>query len=359
MKARLKISDLSAALARLKGIVSRKSTLPILGNVLMVATDAGMTLSGTDLDAYLTLDVPGEVGEAGAITVPCDRLAKALAKMEGEEVELKVGKPALLSGKSGSMKFELLGLEAAEFPPVPTLADGAEYSFEAGVIADGLARSLSAVSDDVTRYVLNGVCFVASGGSLQMICTDGRRLSLTSVGQCGDLSVIVPTDSAALMACLDGGGATVLKVDANQIEARGVGWRVVSKLIEGTYPNWKQVLPAEGAAHRFTVERSRLIEAVRFAATLCTKGSNAVKIVIGANLLTLSASTPGLGTASAEVTADVVGAEMTAAFNWDYLLRGLEVLAADNVSGEIANDVSPLRLTDGKTVNVLMPMRLW
>lgn len=361
MKALIKISELTAALARLKTIVGGRPMLPILGNVLIVAQEEGrLLLTATDLEQYLTLTVEADVSEPGMLTVPCGRLQAALAKMDGDEVELQGSAKNVLTGKANGMRFELLGLPAEEMPKLPAIDGAAEVQFPEGVLAEAIGRELGAVSGEETRYVLNGIFIAQEGGCVQLVATDGRRLALTElVGyKQQSLSVIVPTRACQQMACLDGGGATRLRVTETQIEASGHGWNLISKRIEGNYPNWKQVMPPEGAAHGFLVDREKFSEALAFAAVICTAKNEAVHLKFEAERLLVSSSTPDIGEAEAEVLAEITGSEMLVAFNPLFVLSALKAMEGPTITGEMQDEMSPLRMTDGKSVHVLMPMRV-
>jgi len=364
MKATVKITDLTAALARAKTLVSRKTTLPILGGVLIEALVDGETLklTVTDLDNYLVLTVPAKVNVEGSVVIPCVRLQAALAKIDGEEIALSANTKNVLTGKSNGMRFELLGLDAAEMPKLPAIEDPVEQSFAEGVLSAALDRELGAVSDDETRFVLCGVYFTQTDGSVRMVATDGRRLAVTALASYKSdgkgLDVIVPTDACKQMACLDGGGATRLRVTASQIEASGHGWTLISKRIDGNYPNWRQVMPPAGGAHRFLVDRTQFAEAVTFAATMCSANNMAVKLQLDGKTLKVLATTPDIGNAEADLSAEVTGGVLLAGFNPEFLLNAIKALEGPNITGEIQDEISPLRLQDEKTVHVLMPMRV-
>lgn len=258
------------------------------------------------------------------------------------------------------MNWEIQGLPADEFPPPPKPLTAAPTTLDGGQVAEAIHRASGSVSEDETRYVLNGMFFAVEDGRLEIVSTDGRRLALTHLAEKAEgISAIVPASAAVMLAGLCAAGPFEFTAGENTFEAKASGWRLVSKLIEGTYPNWRQVMPPDGAAHCFIVDSAAFLEALAFCKTLTDSKSDAIDIALAEGEMRITGATADIGSASAEIVAEVTGGPLTFRISVVYLIEAAATMTDGRVlTGEIADATSALRLTDGTTLTVLMPMRV-
>jgi DNA polymerase-3 subunit beta len=185
------------AINQVQHVVSSRTTLAILSNVLLKAKDGRLELTTTDLDVGVTCSVPCEVDEPGATTLPARRLATIVRELPAEEIEVKVDEKNVASIRSGPSYFKVLGLTSEEFPALPRFDDAREFRIEQQVLRDCLRKTSYAISTDETRYVLNGILFAFKDNALTMVATDGRRLAMVEqeleFPQSQEIDIIVPT----------------------------------------------------------------------------------------------------------------------------------------------------------------------
>lgn len=365
MAIKLKVSKekILDGLQRVQNVVSTRTTLPILSNALLQATEEGLSLTTTDLDVGVRCSVEAEVSKVGATTLPARKLFSIIKEMPEAEVEVEVDDKHAASLRCGSSFFKIMGLAEDEFPPLPKPSNAKNLKLEQPALRDMLKRTAYAVSNDETRYVLNGVYMSFKGDKLTVVATDGRRLALIEheieVPKGGETEFILPTKAVAeLQRLLADKGDVTLAVGENQMIAQVGGTTLVSKLIEGSYPNFRQVIPGE-AKERISLERERLLVALHRTAILASEKSQSVKLQFGKNNLTITATTPDVGEAKESMAINYKGKEITIAFNPHYLMDPLRNLDADEVFIELTDELSPgVIKVNEPFLYVIMPMRL-
>jgi DNA polymerase III subunit beta len=350
-------------LQRVQNIVSTRTTLPILSNVLVQAGSGSVSLTTTDLDVGVRCSVEAEVSKAGATTLPARRLFSILKEVPAPDIEIEIDDKNAASIRSGTSFYKVMGLPAEEFPPFPK-ADGAKtLILEQPLMRDLLRKTAYAVSNDETRYVLNGVYLNFKADKLTVVATDGRRLALiehdTEVAKGAECEFILPTKAVAeLQHLLADKGDLKLAVGENQLIADLGMTTLVSKLIEGTYPNFRQVVPTE-TKERITLERELLLAALHRASIMASEKSQSVKFTFSKNTLTLTANTPDVGEAKETLSVNYKGKEIAVAFNPQYVMDPLRNLDADEIFLELTDELSPgVIKVNEPFLYVVMPMRL-
>jgi len=349
MKATMERDTLKNAMALLAP-VAKGGTLPVLSAVLMEAGKGGITLTASNMEQTLRVTCPAVVDEPGDLCVSAALLNKLAGEMDGDTVALTV-KDKALSLACGDFSGRVLGMAADDFPPVPRVKGTA-----IAVTAEPFTLEPFA-SNDETRYNLTGVHFEASAKRpLTAVATDGRRLAAMQFDAPGvALDIIIPSPACKLFAKLAAAGAT-LTTDGKQAMLTAAGVSATTKLIEGTYPNWRQVVPT-GHKGAVVFETPHLFaEAVRRVALLTDEKSSSVKLDIRAGKVHLSAAAADLGSASEAVAADVQGPAVTVGVNPAYLLAAIS--RPSQYILRFQDDVSPLVIEGGAFTAVVMPMRL-
>jgi DNA polymerase III subunit beta len=350
-------------LQRVQNIVSTRTTLPILSNVLLQAGKDGLSLTTTDLDVGVRCTVEAEVSQAGATSLPARKLFSILKEVAAAEIEVEVDDRNAASIRCGTSFYKIMGLPEDEFPRFPQANDAKTLNIEQAALRDMLKKTAYAASSDETRYVLNGVYMSFKGDKLTVVATDGRRLALVEreieVRKGAESELILPSKAVAELQRLLGDKDEVhLSVGENQIVCNLGGTTLVSKLIEGTYPNFRQVIPAE-AKERIQLERETLLAALHRASILASEKSQSVKLSYTKNTLTITATTPEVGEAKETLSINYKGKELTIAFNPQYLMDPLRNLDADEVFMELTDELSPgVIKINAPFLYVLMPMRL-
>jgi DNA polymerase-3 subunit beta len=320
-------------------------------------------LTTTDLDVGIRCRVEAEVTKAGATTLPARKLFSILKEVVASDIDIEVDEKNAATIRSGGSFFKIMGLPEEEFPRFPQVGGGKELKLEQGVLRKLVQRTAFAASNDETRYVLNGVYINFTADKLTVVATDGRRLALAEaemeLPKGMECEFVSPSKAVAeLGRLLVEKGAASLTVGENQLIVTVAGATLVTKLIEGTYPNFRQVIPAE-AKERISLEREKLLGALQRAALLTNEKTQAVKLAFTKDKLTISANTPEVGEARETVSINYKGKEIAIAFNPQYMMEPLRNLDADEVFLELTDELSPgvLKINE-PFLYVLMPMRL-
>ena len=368
MKLTIAKEQLLNGLQAVQNLVASRTTLPILSNVLLRAKEGTLELTATDLDVTVCCAVEATVQKVGASTVPVKKLFGIARELGAAQLEIEVDEKNGCKIKAGSSYYRMNGLAAEEFPPLPKFADDKKLVLPQEKLKGMLRRTSFAVSSDETRYVLNGLFCSLKDHKVTLVATDGRRLALTdeeadiSAENEGDF--IIPTKAVnELNRLLQPAGSVEIKVTENQasFELKGeTGFSVllITKLVEGSYPNYRQVIPAE-SAERIALVREELLQALRRAEIMTSEKSNSVKLAFTKNNLAITANSPDVGEARESLAVNYKGKDLSIAFNPAYLLDPLKALDNDEVFLELTDELSPGVLrTNGPFLYVIMPMRM-
>jgi len=367
MKLTIAKDQIINGLQAVQNIVGVRTTLPILSNVLLRADGERLELTATDLDVTVSCVVGAKVTRPGLTTLPVKRLFSIVRELTTQEIELDVNDKNHCELQAGASFFRIHGLPAEEFPPLPELKETRGIVVPQDKLKGMLRRTAFAVSTDETRYVLNGLFFSLKEHKVTMVATDGRRLALT------DEEVDVPTDRQAdfivptkaineLSRLLVEKGDVQFGFTENQaafslVDAQGLQVLVVTKLVEGAYPNYRQVIPAE-ARERVALPREDLLQALRRAEIMTSEKSNSVKLTFGRNSLAITANTPDVGEVRESMAINYKGRDLAIAFNPGFLMEALKALDNDEVFLEFTDELSPGVLKiNGPFLYVIMPMR--
>jgi DNA polymerase-3 subunit beta len=265
--------------------------------------------------------------------------------------------------RSGPSFFKIIGLSEAEFPPLPDFEGSKEFRIPQQVMRDGLRKTSYAISSDETRYVLNGIFASFREGKMTLVATDGRRLAMVDSDlefpASHETDVIIPTKAVQELGRLLGEtGEVVVKLTDNQVSFTIGDSLLASKLIEGNYPNYRQVIPGD-ALERVIISREALLDTVRRVSLLSSDKSNSVKLVFSTNQIEVTANSPDVGEAQESMDVIYQGKPMQIAFNPEFLQAPLRALETDDVYLDLIDEMSPgvLRI-EGTFLYVLMPMRV-
>jgi len=363
MKFQIATEVFSEGIQQVQSVVSSKATLPILSNVLIKAHSKGLSLRTTDLDVSISVEIPAEVEVQGSTTLPARKLATIIRELPGADVLVEVSEKNEATIKSGPSNFVILGLTEAEFPPIGEKLDGKQFKISQAVLKDALKKTSYAISTDETRYVLNGIFASFKDSKVTLVATDGRRLAMIEneidFEDGAEVDVIIPAKAVSELSRLLGtNGEIKLTISEGNISFELQDCVLTSKLIDGNYPNYRQVIPQD-KSERISLSRDALLETVRRVSILSSDKSNSIKLLFSDNKIEVSSNSPDVG--SAKETIDVVysGKEFAIAFNPDYMMSPLKNLDVDTVYLDLIDEMSPgvIRI-DGAFLYVLMPMRV-
>jgi DNA polymerase-3 subunit beta len=346
-----------------QNVVSTRSTLPILANVLVRAENGKISFTTTDLEVTVTCGIDASIEIEGSSTLPVRRLSSIIRELPDGDVQLELGEDDIATLTSGASFFRIIGITAEEFPSIPDVPSQHSYTLDQGVFREMLKKTSYAASTDETRYVLNGVLLNFGEDRLTMVATDGRRLALVEneleLTAGTDADIILPSKAVnELVHVLKDEGELKISVKDNQVVFEFSGIMVASKLIDGVYPNYRQVIPAS-CDERVPIEREQLMNALRRVGLIATDKSAPMKFTFGNNELVLSVNTPDVGEARESIAIKYDGKEIPIAFNPDFLMDPLKNLSNDEVYFELTDELSPgVMKADIPFLYVLMPMRL-
>jgi DNA polymerase-3 subunit beta len=363
MKLEIAKSAFLNGLQKVQNVVSLRSTLPILSNVLLTADKKSVSLTTTDLEVSVRCTAEATVHKPGNTTLPVRRLASIIRELPDAVIEIEVDDKDMASVSCSSSFFKIIGLSEDEFPPLPKPEGKFAYTIDQGAFREMLRKTAYAASTDETRYVLNGVLLSFKNGKLTMVATDGRRLALVEqeveFPAEAQADYILPTKAVnELMHVLRDAGEMKIHASESQLLFEFDDVLVSSKLIDGTYPNYRQVIPSQ-CDERVAIERESLLTALRRVSLVTTDKSNAAKLTFGKNKLSITMTTPDVGEARETIPVKYAGKEISVAFNPEYMMDPLKNLTNDEVVLELTDELSPgIMKTDIPFLYVLMPMRI-
>ncbi len=357
--------DLSTGLQNVQNVVGTRSTLPILANVLLVAGENKIELRATDLEVSIHATVPAKVEREGASTLPAKRLFGLVREIESNEIEIEINDREIATVKGGGANYKLHGIGAEEYPPEAKFKESGRIKVEQGKIREMIRKTGYAVSTDESRHTLNGIYVEAEEEKIKMVATDGRRLALVEEEIEGGTKAkfILPSKSVAeLQRMLQTEGEVEIGVGETHAEFKvtqenGETVKIHSKLVEGNFPNYKQVIPTE-SKERITVVREELLHALRRADQITSEKANSVKLKFHENKLLINANTPDIGSGQESIAIKYEGPEIEVAFNPVYLMDPLKILEGDEIYVELTDSLSPgVIKSNTPFLYVLMPMR--
>src|SRR5205814_915341 len=323
-------------LQAVQNVVSTRTTLPILSNVLLRAEGDKLELTATDLDVTITCAVEAKVSKPGSTTVPVKKLFGIVRELNNSEIDIEVDDKNVCSIRSGPSFYKIHGLSADEFPPRPHFKEDKKVVLPQETVKGMMKKTSFAISTDESRYVLNGIFISLKDHKMTMVATDGRRLALVDeevdVSEKSQGEFIVPAKAVnELNRLLVEKGEVEIRYTDNQAsftlkEEKNGSVLIITKLIEGNYPNYRQVIPNE-VKERISLAREEFLHALRRAEIMTSEKSNSVKMTFGKNNLAITANSPEVGEARESIAINYKGKEMAIAFNPKYMIDPLNALA--------------------------------
>ncbi len=374
MKIHVAREDLLTALQRVQGVVEKRNTMPILANILLEARSEGLDIVATDLEIGMRGLYKATVKEPGAVTFSARTLFDILKEVRQSEIEIAVAENNWVTVRAGKSQFRVVGLPSKDYPALPAIERDGLLSIPAQGLLQLLKKTVFAVGEKDTRYVLNGllITLIPSGKkiTIRLVGTDGHRLGWAeqevtpdaSAIPSSEMKVIIPKKAAIEIRRLleEDDKEPLLGFSKNLLILRKSGLVFTSRIMEGTYPNYQQVVPKE-SSKKVMLSKSELEGALRRVAILSKDKAHAVKLAFNQEHIHLSSKSADLGEAEEEIPATYQGEMFSAGFNARYFLDVLSVIETEHLSLQMETPLSPclIQEQDNSTFKaVVMPVKV-
>lgn len=363
MKIKVNKEAMIDCLQKVQSVINPRNALPVLSNVLMKAQKGKLELTATDMSLTVRATLDADVAEAGTTTLPAKRIFGVFRELSVDEAEMEVSDQNVASIQAGSSYFRIHGISEADYPNLPEMADPNAYVIDQAAFRNMLKLTSYAASVDANRPLLNGVLLSFKAGKLSVVATDSRRLALVEheveFPADAEMDLIVPLKTVEeLLRTLAETGTVKILATAKQIAFEFDRILIVSKLVEGTYPNFRQVIP-QANGERVAMERETLLTAVRRTSQLVIDAVSGVKLTFTKNRLEILATAPEIGEARETMDVKYKGPDIAISFNPAFLMDPLKALTTDEVYLDLLDDTSPGVLRSSISfVYVLMPIRV-
>ena len=374
MKIKIARDELLTGLQRVQGVVEKRNTMPALSNILLETKQDGVELVATDLEIGIRGHYKAEVLEPGSVSVSARKVFEILREMPDSEITFATQDNNWVQIQAGKIQFKIVGLAASEFPALPTVEREGRVAISGSGLASLIRKTLFAVGDNDARYILNGLLITLVSTdkkvTMRLVGTDGHRLAVAESELAQDavserpkeIRAIIPRKAAQEMRRLleEEAGEPLLGFTKNLVTFQRSGVFLTSRVMEGTYPNYQQVIPKDNSK-KATVDRAALEAALRRVAVLSRDKTNAVRITLDSGVLTLYTSNPDLGEATEELPVQYRGESLTTGFNARYLLDALAAMESETVHLEMKSALSPCVVKpegDPGFLCVVMPMKV-
>ncbi len=350
----------------IQGVVEKKSTIPILSNLLIETADGECTIKGTDLDVSVSTRCEAEIKQKGAICIPAKKLYEIVRSLPEAEIEIKRGENDQVSLVCERSRFKLIGVGKDSFPEIREFG-GPYVPIPSDLIRTFIARTIFAITNEESRYALNGARFELSPQAVRMVATDGHRLAFIEKkleSGADKLEVLIPKKTLAELAKLSAetGDSIEFGHDENHLFFKMGRRMLVSRTLSGQFPNYEMVLPKENS-NRVAVESARMASSIRRVALMADERSHAIKVDLGDNQINITSQSAEAGEAGDILSVDYAGPAITAGYNAQYLLDFFNVIQEGEIFVEYkdGNSQTQFRSKDDLEYDykyIVMPMRL-
>ena len=361
--------ELLEAVNKVKTVVSPKSALPILSHILAETGESSVRLTATDLKVSIECTVDCSVQDPGSITVSSHRLAAILGELPDKDLDIELLENSVISVKCGRIQTRLFSMSPEEFPPVRSFEGVEPVVMDQALMKNLFGKTSFAICTDQARYNLTGLLLEIVGGKLTAVATDGRRMSLSieedGIPDAVDVKVIIPGKMIGELERLLGDDDKVsVLIDESQAAFSFDTIRLVTALIEGTFPNYEMVVPKKHDKEA-VIDTGAFMEAIRRTRTMTNEKFKSVRFSLASGTMTLRVVTPEVGDYEEEMPVEYDGEEIEVAFNPDFVADVLRRIDTDKVCFVLKDGMSPGMIMpfsgsapDNRYTNVIMPIRI-
>jgi DNA polymerase III subunit beta len=368
-------ADLQKELQLCQGVVEKRSTIPILSNVLLKAADGRLQIAATDLDVTILSSCAARVTTPGGVTIEAKRLFDIVRSLPDEDVHFTLQENNSVLVESGTAKFRLLGLPAEDYPTLPTVNVADAYTIPLDELKTMVGKVKFAITHEETRFQLNGALLKIQPNKMEMVATDGHRMALinfpSGIGAKGkkgaDLTILVPRKALGEIERLESGedGTVKFGVSDNQLFFEAGDRRLLARMIDVNFPNYMEVISRDND-RRVMVDRERLLATIKRISLVANERTRAVRFDFAPGKLTVSSTNPELGDARETVPIDYAGAPFFVGLNAAYVMDFLSATDTPSVSLDLKDENSQCIGRPASTAEdlpydylyVVMPMRL-
>jgi DNA polymerase-3 subunit beta len=369
-------ADLQKELQLCQGVVEKRSTIPILSNVLIKATDGRLQIAATDLDVTILSSCAARITTPGGVTIEAKRLFDVVRSLPDEDVHMTLQENHSMLIESGTAKFRLLGLPAEDYPTLPTVSVTDAYSIPLDELKTMVGKVKFAITHEETRFQLNGALLKVQPAKLEMVATDGHRMALINFPYAGgngkksgsDLTILIPRKALDEILRLESAGeenAVRFGVSDNQLFFEAGDRRLLARMIDVNFPNYMEVISRDNDRH-VMVDRERLLSTIRRISLVANERTRAVRFDFAPGKLTVSSTNPELGDARETVPIDYAGNPFFVGLNAAYVTDFLSAVDTPSVALDLKDENSqcigkPSPSGDDlpyEYLYVVMPMRL-
>ena len=362
MKIKIEKNAFIAGLKKVSSVIGSRSTIPVISNVLVDAKDGQVSLHTTDLELSIKTIIPAEVLEEGTTTIPCKKLNEIINKLPSGTIELNSDDQFQSTIKCNRSFFRIVGMDPKEFPVDSEPEQTRTFVFPKLELGKNLKKISYAASSDDSRYVLNGILFSVRAGLFTVVATDGRRLALVEkvieAEAHLDGDAVLPMKSVNEIAkVLEGEGNVTLKLGENKASFVTDDSLIITKLVDGNYPNFRHVIPAS-FNYSAALPRVPFTEALDRVSLVVSESNLAIKVAFGATEAVLSSSSSEIGESSEPMQISYDGDPMAITFNPKFIADPLKHLDCDDLVIKLNDNCSPISMSgDEGFLYVIMPMR--
>ena len=362
MKIRIAKEKLMEGIQIVQNVVSTRSTLPILSNMLMETNGNKVKLNTTDLDIGISCELPVEIIEEGSITIPAKRFSDIVKELPSGEVTITTKKNNQIDIEGHKCRFKLIGIPKEEFPKFPEFKDKEVIKIKQKVLKEMIRLTSFAVSHEESRYILNGILMEINDDQIRFVATDGKRLAKidkkVDIAIKKEISVIIPLKAIhEIYRNLADEGEVSFLTSTNQVLFDVDGILIATRIIEGDFPNYQQVIPSP-VTPKIQVDTQQLLSAIRRANLLATPEFQAIKVEVFSDKVVVSKITPDVGESREEVPVEYGGKEMIIGFNPQFLIDVLKHIDEKTIPVEVTGPDKPAVIRMGDYLYLALPMRI-
>jgi DNA polymerase-3 subunit beta len=368
-------ADLQKELQLCQGVVEKRSTIPILSNVLLKAADTRLQIAATDLDVTILSSCAARVTTPGGVTIEARRLFDVVRSLPDEDVHIAMQENNAMLIESGTAKFRLLGLPAEDYPTLPSVDISESNSVQLDELKMMVGKVRFAITHEETRFQLNGALLKVQPNKLEMVATDGHRMALINFPKEGngkakkgdDLTILIPRKALDEILRLEAGedGTVQFGVSENQLFFDTGERRLLARMIDVNFPNYMEVISRDNDRH-VMIDRERLLSTIRRISLVANERTRAVRFDFAPGKLTVSSTNPELGDARETVPIDYAGNPFFVGLNAAYVTDFLSAVDTPSVSLDLKDENSQCIGRPASTAEdlpydylyVVMPMRL-
>lgn len=365
MKVTCEQQELNKALQAVSRATSGKSALPVLNNVLLVAEENKLYLSTTNLEIGIKYWMDAKIEEEGKVTVPVKLLGQYISLLQADNVKLSLIDEQTIHIEAKGSDTQIKGIKSEEFPLLPDVNEEMKFSVSTVKLNEAIEQTVFASALDETRPVLAGIYFAVKNKELKIVATDSYRLAEKKIelkDETGEINVIIPSKTVMELGRIISkyDESMTIKISKNQVLFELSNISLVSRLIEGNFPPYEQIIPS-GFETKVKIMKEELVQTVKRVSLFSQENASNIKVSIGQGKLTIKAESDQVGNEIAEIPAEVNGNEMEIAFNANYVLSGLEALKSEEVLLEVNTETNPglLRAPEkADYIYVVMPLKI-